>query len=197
MEAGASHQAATMHSPLSAKPLCVSSPLPTGKSSNLAGRCRGRRPRPTMGAQKAVALIDETVGLCIKVIGSDEHATYISDRDARGLSERARLVANTLAEVRALPKQKGGSVGALRKTVDLQTEKKRSLRRRSSGELRALSSGASPVQRSQRRTCRSGRVSCRRPPRQGNGESQGEDERTPQLPKMSDEGQDAALSENS
>ena len=73
MGAGGSHlQAATTCSPLSASPLCASSPLPTGKSFNLAGGFRGGRPRQATRAQETAALIDETIGFCIKETGSDE-----------------------------------------------------------------------------------------------------------------------------
>ena len=69
---GSHHQAATTCSPLSASPLCASSPLPTGKSFNLAGGFREGRPRQATRAQETAALIDETIGFCIKVTGSDE-----------------------------------------------------------------------------------------------------------------------------
>ena len=71
--AGGSHpQAATTCSPLSASPLCASSPHPTGKSFNLAGGFRGGRPRQATRVQETAALIDETIGFCIKVTGSNE-----------------------------------------------------------------------------------------------------------------------------
>ena len=93
MGAGGSHrQAATMHSPLSASPPCASSPLPMGDSFNLAGGFRGGRPRPATRAEEAVALIDETIGFCIKVTGSDEGPSQKThDWEARGPWGRARL----------------------------------------------------------------------------------------------------------
>ena len=47
-------------------------PRPQGDSFNLAQRFRGGRPLPATRAQEAVASIDETIGFCIKVPGSDE-----------------------------------------------------------------------------------------------------------------------------
>ena len=69
MGAGGSHPQAEMmqHSP-SASPI-----LPTGRSFfNLAGGCRGGRPRSTTRAQEAESLIDETLIFFVKATGKDE-----------------------------------------------------------------------------------------------------------------------------